>query len=80
MPGHRKWILESPVTEILTRVLVINPALEVDALFGVMLVADHFRMDTRQIEVGRWVFAATSDDHFGFGGFAHQGLHDGFDR
>ena len=45
-----------------------------------MLVADHFGVDAGQVEVGGLVFTAARDDHFGFRGFAQQGLHDRFLR
>ena len=74
MPGLSMWILQSLATELQSS--VIHPTLQVDALFGVVLVAHHFGMDAGQVEVGRRVFAAPRDDHLGFRRFAQQGLQD----
>ena len=53
---------------------VIHAPLQIHALLGVVLVADHLGVNAGQIEVGRLVLAAAGDDHFGFRRFAQQGL------
>ena len=74
MPGLKRWIqccrgINSPL------VSVINAPLEINTLFGVVLVAHHFGVDAGKIEVGGLVFAAACDDHLGFSGLSKQRLH-----
>ena len=74
MPGLKRWIQPCPVIDV-SIALVIHSPLEIDALFGVVLVAHHLGVDAGKIEVGGLVFAAACDDHLGFSGLSQQRLH-----
>ena len=55
MPGLKRWIqrcrgINSPL------VSVIHAPLEINTLFGVMLMAHHLRVDANEIEAAHWLF------------------------
>ena len=74
MAGLKKWIQPCPVIDV-SIALVIHSTLEINALFGVVLVAHHLGVDAGKIKVGGLVFAAACDDHLGLSGLSKQRLH-----
>lgn len=60
--------------------LEINAALEINTLLGIVLVADHLRVDTSQFKVGGGIFAATGNNDFSGAGLAQERLYNRLDR
>ena len=79
MAGLKRWIQPCPVIDV-SIALVIHSPLEINTLFGVVLVAHHFGVDAGKIEVGGLVFAAACDDHLGLSGLSQQRLHNRLHR